>query len=158
MIGGLIGLGIIVVGAKKGFCVPKDIWDFGPQKTWPAEWTGSITTAEATEFKPHMSQFMAWLPYVLIGGVLVLIRIPQLGLKGWLTAQKIPFTNILGFSNVSASIDYLYLPGTPFILISLLTILLHKMNGKAVSAAWTESIAKMKAPTIALFEIGRAHV
>lgn len=151
MIGGLIGLGIIVAGAKKGFCVPKDIWDFGPQKTWPAEWTGSITTAEATEFKPHMSQFMAWLPYVLIGGVLVLTRIPQLGLKGWLTAQKIPFTNILGFSNVSASIDYLYLPGTPFILISLLTILLHKMNGKAVSAAWTESIAKMKAPTIALF-------
>ncbi len=151
MIGGLIGLGIIVTGAKKGFCVPKDIWDFGPQKTWPAEWTGSITTAEATEFKPHMSQFMAWLPYVLIGGVLVLTRIPQLGLKGWLTAQKIPFTNILGFSNVSASIDYLYLPGTPFILISLLTILLHKMNGKAVSAAWTESIAKMKAPTIALF-------
>ena len=123
----------------------------GSQKTWPAEWTGSITTAEATEFKPHMSQFMAWLPYVLIGGVLVLTRIPQLGLKGWLTAQKIPFTNILGFSNVSASIDYLYLPGTPFILISLLTILLHKMNGKAVSAAWTESIAKMKAPTIALF-------
>ena len=151
MIGGLIGLGIIVAGAKKGFCVPKDIWDFGSQKTWPAEWTGSITTAEATEFKPHMSQFMAWLPYVLIGGVLVLTRIPQLGLKGWLTAQKIPFTNILGFSNVSASIDYLYLPGTPFILISLLTILLHKMNGKAVSAAWTESIAKMKAPTIALF-------
>ena len=40
MIGGLIGLGIIVAGAKKGFCVPKDIWDFGPQKTWPAEWTG----------------------------------------------------------------------------------------------------------------------
>lgn len=151
MIGGLIGLGIIVAGAKKGFCVPKNIWDFGPQKTWPAEWTGSITTAEATEFKPHMSQFMAWLPYVLIGGVLVLTRIPQLGLKGWLTAQKIPFTNILGFSNVSASIDYLYLPGTPFILISLLTILLHKMNGRAVSAAWTESIAKMKAPTIALF-------
>lgn len=151
MIGGLIGLGIIVAGAKKGFCVPKDTWDFGPQKTWPAEWTGSITTAEATEFKPHMSQFMAWLPYVLIGGVLVLTRIPQLGLKGWLTAQKIPFTNILGFSNVSASIDYLYLPGTPFILISLLTILLHKMNGRAVSAAWTESIAKMKAPTIALF-------
>lgn len=151
MIGGLIGLGIIVAGAKKGFCVPKDTWDFGPQKTWLAEWTGSITTAEATEFKPHMSQFMAWLPYVLIGGVLVLTRIPQLGLKGWLTAQKIPFTNILGFSNVSASIDYLYLPGTPFILISLLTILLHKMNGKAVSAAWTESITKMKAPTIALF-------
>lgn len=151
MIGGLIGLGIIVAGAKKGFCVPKDTWDFGPQKTWPAEWTDSITTAEATEFKPHMSQFMAWLPYVLIGGVLVLTRIPQLGLKGWLTAQKIPFTNILGFSNVSASIDYLYLPGTPFILISLLTILLHKMNGRAVSAAWTESIAKMKAPTIALF-------
>jgi lactate permease len=150
MIGGLIGLGVIVYGAKKGFCVPKDTWDFGPQKTWPAEWTGAIATSETTEFKPRMSQFMAWLPYILIGIVLVLTRIPELGLKGWLTAQKIPFNNILGY-NVSASIDYLYLPGTPFILISLLTIWLHKMKGDAVKAAWTETFSKMKAPTIALF-------
>jgi lactate permease len=151
LIGGLVGLGVLVFLTKKGVCVPKDVWDFGPQSGWEAEWTGSIATSAQTEFKPHMSQFMAWLPYVIIGAILVLTRIPELGLKAWLSAQKIPFTGILGYKNVNASIDYLYLPGTiPFALVALLTILLHKMDGKKTTAAWTTSIAKMKAPTIAL--------
>ncbi len=152
LIGGLVGLGIIVAGAKRGFCVPETPWDFGPQSSWDAEWTGSIRTAANTEFKAHMSQFRAWLPYVLIGLILVVTRIPELGLKGFLSAQKIPFNDILGYKGVSASIDYLYLPGTiPFTLVALLTILLHGMKGDAVKRAWGESIAKMKSPTIALF-------
>ena len=152
LIGGLVGLGIIVAGAKRGFCVPEETWDFGPQSTWDPEWTGTIKTAAKTEFKAHMSQFKAWLPYILIGAILVVTRVPSLGLKGFLSAQKIPFDNILGFKGVSASIDYLYLPGTiPFTLVALLTILLHGMSGDAVKRAWSESFAKMKAPTIALF-------
>ncbi|WP_028576051.1 L-lactate permease [Desulfomicrobium escambiense] len=152
MIGGLVGLGIIVAGAKAGFCVPKDTWDFGPQSTWDAEWTGTIATSTSTEFKPHMSQFKAWLPYILIGAILVVTRIPELGLKAVLAAQKLPFNDILGYKGVSASIDYLYLPGTiPFMLVAILTIALHGMKGDAVKQAWTESFVKMKAPTIALF-------
>ncbi len=150
MIGGLIGLGIIVTGAKKGFCMPKDSWDFAPRSSWLEEWTGTITTSTNTEFSAHMSQFKAWLPYVLTGAILVLTRIPSLGLKGFLTAQKIPFSNILGFEGVNAAIQYLYIPGAPFILVSILTIWLHGMKGERVSKAWTESFAKMKAPTIAL--------
>ncbi len=151
LIGGLVGLGIIVMGAKKGFCVPEKNWDFGPQSTWDAEWTGNIKTSENSEFKSHMSQFRAWLPYVLIGLILVVTRIPSLGLKGFLAAQKIAFTNILGYAGVSASIDYLYLPGTiPFMLVAILTIGIHGMKGEAVKSAWTETFAKMKSPTIAL--------
>lgn len=152
LIGGLVGLGVIVAGAKRGFCVPESSWDFGPQASWDAEWTGSIKTSANTEFKPHMSQFRAWMPYVLIGAILVVTRIPELGLKGFLSAQKIPFNDILGYEGVSASIDYLYLPGTiPFTLVALLTILLHGMKADAVKRAWGESITKMKSPTIALF-------
>lgn len=151
MIGGLVGLGVLVYATKRGFCVPKDVWDFGPQSTWDAEWTGSIATSTNTEFKSHMSQFMAWLPYVLIGLILVLTRIPSLGLKGWLSAQKIAFTNILGYQGVNASIDYLYLPGTvPFILVAILTIGLHHMSSQKASLAWKETFVKMKSPTIAL--------
>jgi lactate permease len=99
-----------------------------------------------------MSQFKAWLPYILIGAILVVTRIPELGLKAILAAQKLPFTDILGYTGVSASIDYLYLPGTiPFMLVALLTIMIHGMKGSAVKQAWTESFVKMKAPTIALF-------
>ncbi|MFI3271436.1 MAG: L-lactate permease [Pseudomonadota bacterium] len=151
LIGGLVGLGVIVMGAKKGFCVPEKTWDFGPQSTWDAEWTGNIKTSENSEFKSHMSQFRAWLPYVLIGLILVVTRIPSLGLKGFLAAQKIAFTDILGYAGVSASIDYLYLPGTiPFMLVAILTIGIHGMKGQAVKSAWTETFAKMKSPTIAL--------
>lgn len=152
LIGGLVGLGIIVAGAKKGFCVPKETWDFGPMEKWDADWTGEIKGSTNCEFKCHMSQFKAWLPYILIGLILVLTRIPELGLKGWLAAQKIAFVDIMGFTGVSASIDYLYLPGTiPFMLVALLTILIHGMPGEAAKKAWVESFAKMKNPTIALF-------
>ncbi len=151
LIGGLVGLGILVAGTKKGFCVPDDVWTFGPQDTWDPEWTGTVQTSTKTEFTPHMSQFKAWLPYALIGFILVITRINELGLKGWLASKSIAFNDILGFTNVDAGIQYLYLPGTiPFILVAILTIGIHGMNGDAVKRAWTTSIGKMKAPTIAL--------
>lgn len=89
LIGGLVGLGIIVAGAKAGFCMPKDTWGISwSQSTWDASWTGTIATKVGTEFKPHMSQFKAWLPYILIGAILVVTRVPSLGLKAILAAQK----------------------------------------------------------------------
>lgn len=152
LIGGLVGLGVVVAGAKKGFCVPEKSWDFGDPDKWDPEWTGDIKGGQTKEFKAHMSQFKAWLPYILIGAILVITRIPELGLKGLLAGQKISFNGILGFDNVNASIAYLYLPGTiPFVLVALLTILIHGMKGDAAKRAWTESIAKMKNPAIALF-------
>lgn len=149
MLGGLIGLGVVVWGAKMGFCVPKEVWGFGDPKDWDASWTGT-TGAAGTEFKSHMSQFRAWLPYVIICILLVISRIPELGLKGWLSAQKITYNNILGFKDLSEGITYLYLPGTFFIVVALLTIWIHKMPGEAVKSAWQESFSKMKNPTIAL--------
>lgn len=150
MLGGLLGLGVVVWGAKQGFCVPKDSWGFGDPAKWDASWSGTANQNTGTEFKAHMSQFQAWLPYVIICILLVISRIPELGIKGWMTAQKITFSNILGFADISESITYLYLPGTFFIFVALLTIWLHKMPAPAVKAAWGESIRKMKSPTIAL--------
>ena len=150
MLGGLLGLAVVIWGTKKGFCVPKDVWGFAPHSEWDPSWSGTVPLNTKTEFQAHMSQFMAWLPYVIICALLVISRIPQLGLKAWLTAQKLNFIDILGFKGVSASIDYLYVPGTFFIVVALLTILLHKMPGSAVKDAWAESFRKMKAPTIAL--------
>ncbi|WP_419784930.1 L-lactate permease [Pseudodesulfovibrio sp.] len=151
LIGGLVGLGIIIYGAKAGFCMPAKSWDFGPADKWDPEWTGTVS-AESSEFKAHMSQFRAWLPYILIGLILVLTRIPELGLKGLLASQAIKFTSILGFKSVNASIAYLYLPGTiPFILVALLTVLIHGMPAEKVKLSWKQAFATMKNPTIALF-------
>ena len=150
LIGGLVGLGVVIVGAKKGIFLPKDIWSFGDSSTWEPEWTGAIRAGDA-EFQSQMSQFKAWLPYLLIGLILVVTRIPQLGLKGLLTGVSISFTNILGYEHINNSVQPLYLPGTiPFIFVALLTIGLHKMNGKAVASAWTEALHNLKKPAIAL--------
>lgn len=152
LIGGLIGLGIVVWGARQGIALPEDSWSFGPQSKWEDDWVGTVRPEEDCKFEAHMSQFRAWLPYVLIGLILVLTRIPELGIKGFLAAQKIPFNNILGYESVNAAIAYLYLPGTiPFVLVAIITIGLHSMSGESVTRAWTESIQKMKNPAIALF-------
>lgn len=152
LIGGLIGLGVIIAGAKAGFCMPAEKWDFGPHDKWENDWSGEVRYEGKTAFKPHMSQFKAWLPYILIGLLLVVTRIPQLGLQEFLSAQSLNFANILGFESVSASIAYLYLPGTiPFTLVAILTIFLHRMPGEKVKAAWSQTITTMKNPTIALF-------
>ncbi|WP_320175027.1 L-lactate permease [Maridesulfovibrio sp.] len=152
LIGGLVGLGIAVFGAKNGFCVPEKTWDFGAPSTWDAEWTGSVSAENSGEFKAHMSQFKAWTPYILIGLILVITRIPELGLKGMLAGVAIPFKNILGFASVNNSIKVLYLPGTiPFALVAVLTIFIHGMPADKAATAWKEAIAKMKNPTIALF-------
>ncbi len=150
LIGGLAGLGLVVVGAKKGLFLPKDVWTFGDASHWDPEWTGTISGG-STEFREHMSQFRAWLPYVLIGLILVATRIPQLGLKGILTGIVIKFPNILGFENVNNALQPLYLPGTiPFMLVALLTIFIHGMSMKKAAAAWKLALGNLKNPAIAL--------
>jgi len=151
LLGGLIGLGATVYGAKRGWFLPKNVWDFGPQSDWEAEWTGEIPTTDKCEFKAHMSQFMAWLPYILIGLFLVITRVSYLPVKGWVTAFKISFPQILGYETVNFSMTPFYLPGViPFMLVAVLTIFLHRMNAEKVKAAWGDSIKRMKNPTIAL--------
>ena len=152
LIGGLIGLGIVVWGAKRGIAVPKDVFTFGTQKDWDPEWTGTVSAVEGSKFKASMSQFKAWSPYMLIGLILVLTRIEQLGLKGWLSGITISFQNILGYEAVSGSLAVLYLPGTiPFMLVAILTIFIHQMSFDKVKSAWVDAIKRIKNPAIALF-------
>ncbi|MFW6401793.1 MAG: L-lactate permease [Desulfohalobiaceae bacterium] len=152
LIGGLIGLGLVVLGAKKGIAVPKDVFTFGSQKDWEPEWTGTVSVQEGHQYQARMSQFRAWMPYMLIGLILVLTRIPELGLKSLLSGITITWSNILGYEQVSGDIAILYLPGTiPFMLVAILTIAIHGMGAGQVKEAWGAAIKRMKNPTIALF-------
>ncbi|MFW5488125.1 MAG: L-lactate permease [Desulfovibrio sp.] len=151
LLGGLLGTAAVIYAAKQGWFLPEDTWDFGPQSTWEADWTGSIKPEEGKEYKPHMSQFRAWLPYVLIGIILVLTRINDLPFKGMVSAWVISFHHILGFETVNFSMKPLYLPGTiPFALVAVLTVFLHKMPAAKVKEAWTDTFKSMKNPAIAL--------
>ena len=152
ILGGLIGLGTVVMGAKQGWFLPEENWDFGPQSDWDKDWTGQIKTSEKQEFKAQMSQFMAWLPYILVGFILVLTRVNFLPLRKMLSGITISWQNILGFETVSATLQPFFIPGViPFTLVAILTIFLHRMKTENVKKAWVDSIKRMKDPAIALF-------
>lgn len=150
LIGGLIGLGIVVTAAKKGLFMPETVWEFGERSTWEKEWMGEIEVG-STNLKAHMSQFMAWLPYVLIAGILVLTRIGTLPFKAMVSSWKISFVHILGYETVNFSMTPLYLPGVvPFMLVALITIFLHRIPAEKAAKAWKDSFIRMKNPTIAM--------
>ncbi len=159
LIGGLVGLAVLIFLTKKGFCVPKDVWTFDSQDKWDADWSGTIKATDVTVFKEHMSQTMAWMPYILCGVFLVLTRVPFFGLKSIVTDPmfSLGMSNILGVQGISSYIAVLNLPGTiPFILVAIITIFMHGMlkndevGSNKVGRAWGTAIAKMQAPTIAL--------
>ncbi len=151
LLGGLVGLGLTVFGAKRGWFLPEEVWDFPPQSDWEAEWTGEIPTTDTCDFTAHMSQLRAWTPYVLIGLILVLTRVGFLPFKDWVTALEIRIPDILGYDTVDFSMRPLYLPGViPFTLVAVLTIFIHGMKPAAVKTAWVDAVKRMKKPAIAL--------
>jgi len=151
LLGGLIGLGLVIPAARKGWGLPTANWDFGPQSGWEPEWTGEIATAKNIEFCCHMSQLRAWLPYVLVGLFLVATRASFLPLVEWVKAWEITVPHILGQKGITYSLRPLYNPGlVPFILVALLTAFLHRMRPTQVSRAWGTALKRMKNPTIAL--------
>lgn len=155
LIGGLVSLGILVLAAKKNFLTPKDNWDFAPRDSWADYWIGSTQNEAsenaATAQSPKMSLFMAWLPYILISLILVLTRIPALGLKKILIGLKLSFEPIFGVAGTAYSFAYGYLPGIiPFILVAIITIVLHKMKFEEVKTSWSLTFTQVSKAAIPL--------
>jgi len=142
LLGSLIGITIVVIAAKKGFLMPKNIWRFDDEKNWPPEWFGSLSVTQNKGLAGSgMSLAKAWSPYLMLAFILVLTRLTQLPIKGWLTGIKISWNEILGTS-ISAVSTPLYLPGTILLLVGIITIVAHKMDLKKVRTAFSDS-AKM---------------
>lgn len=140
--GGLIGLAIVVTAAKNGFLMPKgEAWDFEAKENWDPSWTGTIEIHDISA-KTKMSGLMAWMPYVLVGLFLVLTRLSFLPIMGWTKSWNVVWPKIFG-TTISASFQPLYLPGTVFIVVSLITFFMHKMNGTAYARAWKGSAKTM---------------
>ncbi len=149
ILGGLIGLAIIIPTTRAGLFVPKKAWDFGPKDSWDSSWKGSIQMNGNENTKP-VSLIRAWIPYALIGGLLVLTRLKTLPFGGWLKANTVRFTDLFDIQ-VTAEIDLLYNPGVmPFMLIALLSIPLFDMKTQAVKHAWGEALQRIAGPAIAL--------
>ena len=150
LLGGLIGLAIVVTAAKRGLFMPdpSDYWDFPDKDKWDPEWSGTIEIRDDST-KTTMSSLMAWAPYGLVGLLLVLTRLRALPFFGWLNAWSVRWPEILG-SSITASFQPLFLPGTVFIVVSLTTFLLHRVDTASYAKAWSSSIKTTAAASIAL--------
>ena len=138
LLGGLIGLAIVTVAARRGFLVPKKTWDFADAREWPSEWLGSVEMKLDELTAKPMSTLRAWLPYVLVGALLVLSRtVPEVG--AFMKSVVLVFPNILGEAGVKADFMPLYLPGGILVLVVLATFFLHGMKVRELGAALGES-------------------
>ncbi|MBR2848539.1 MAG: L-lactate permease [Clostridia bacterium] len=151
LIGALVSIAATVLAAKNGFLVPKNTWDFGDTAKWDEEWLATSEVAPIKESK--MSLILAWTPYLLIAAILVITRIPQFGIKTLLTSGA-PFVlkidNLLGFENLDWSLKWAYLPGTFFILVSLITNVIHKMDKQIIKRSWADTLKQVSGAAVAL--------
>lgn len=149
LLGGLTGLMILVPLTKAGFLKPKEVWDFPEKIHWGGNWNGTISMSATTGNK-NISIFRAWIPYILIGLLLLLSRIRSLPFEGWLKSVSFDYSGLLN-TTIKGNFAPLYIPGImPFMLVALLIIPLLRMNGRQVSLAWKGALKGIKNPLIAL--------
>ena len=150
LVGAFIGLGVVVVSAKKGFLMPKTIWNFSDESEWESDWKSSIIQRDIK--KSNMKLINAWVPYLLITLILIITRIPSLGLKELLSSQEILLPNIMGVKELNYSLKWAYLPGTiPFVLVVLITHFIHRMSMDQIKTSWKNTFKQVTNPAIVLF-------
>ncbi|WP_203329105.1 L-lactate permease [Candidatus Laterigemmans baculatus] len=161
LFGGAIGLGTVVWVVRRGWFLPTGpAWDFGPAADWPASWSGRLSAGgpereSRSGSEPTSGNFVrpgvvaAWVPYLVVALLLVLTRLPGLPIGGWLRMVEVRWDGILGTS-ISASLQPLYLPGTIFILTSLIAWPTHRVAGTAYWRAWRRSGGTLAAASVAL--------
>ena len=161
ILGAIIGMIIVVTAAKKGFLMPKTTWQFPDEDEWEPDWHSSTVketvvsdengSAETVLAKPKMGFLLSWTPYLIITAILVLTRIPQVGLRPIFQGAKLTIPNILGVDNLNYELQWAWLPGTVFIAVAFITHFIHKMSKESVKAAWKDTGNQVKEAAIAMF-------
>ncbi len=150
LFGALIGLVVSVAAAKKGFLIPKKTWHFAQQSEWPEEWKADSVPSQLE--KSEMPLWKAWLPYGLIAVLLVVTRIPALGIKQFLQTDMfvIRIDELFGVPNTSYTLKWAFLPGIMFIAAAVITIFLHRMNARNTINAWKDTFAQVAGAAAAI--------
>ena len=160
LLGGLIGLFVFAFTTSKGFLTPGTNWQFSASSQWPAHWKSQLPAAPDTQKEQGiMPAWQAWLPYVLVGLILLLGRLPSLGLNPVLKQLSINWNDILG-TTLSQGIVPLYNPGLlPFALVALLIPFIHGLNFTESGKAVKETFTTIGPAAVALFfAVGMVYV
>ncbi len=155
LLGSLVGLAIVVPAAKKGFLLPQGKpWDFESKSVWDASWNGTISS-ELGEPPANLPLWKAWFPYLVIALLLVATRLPVLHLGQLIKLVAVPWDstlteNLFGTPVTIKPVQPLYLPGTVFLVASLVTVFLHRMSRAAVGRAVRRSSRMLVSASVAL--------
>ncbi len=151
LLGGLIGLGVVTFAAQKGFLMPKETWDFGPRSAWGADWMGNVDPEKETahDGQSEMGIVRAWVPYLLVALVLVLTRIPSLGLQSRLAGVRWEWPNIFG-TPITGALQPVYLPGFMFLLVIGATYFIHAMKRDEIKQSWRVAGGQIAGAAVAL--------
>lgn len=152
LVGGFIGLAIVVPAAKKGFLMPKEIFDFPARKDWASEWIGDLAPSNDDEHasKPKFSVVRAFAPYLIVILLLIVTRtIPEV--KKFLTGPEltIKFTELFG-TKINHSESLLYSPASVLLLTSIICIFLFSMKKEDIKRSWSSSAKTMLSAAPAL--------
>src|SRR5699024_6917546 len=137
-----------VIAAKKGWFMPKDmVWRFKEKSEWKKEWSGvlKIESDKVASF----SSFRSWLPYIIVASLLFIVNAAFLPVSSWMGKPVISVNNISGAA-LATEFGLLPSPGFIFLIISILTFWLHKMDGEMFKRALRESAKAIGAAGAAL--------
>lgn len=156
LLGGLIGLAIVIPTARLGFFMPRkdQVWDFAAPHQWETNWTGASFESKIETSTREVGTLMAWMPYVIVAALLVLTRQTSLPGSDFSPAAivksiQVPIEGILG-TKISHQLYPLHSPGTLFILASLATWGLHRIQGRQYLAAWHDAGRTVRTASVAL--------
>lgn len=150
LIGSMLTMGVVIFAVKKGWFVPKEPWDFDVRENWDDSWKSLQEVKQDRD--TGMSTVLAWVPYAIILVILILTRLPNLPIKPWLNANGIVKINaILGVEKASWAWKAFNNPGIfPFILVCLITFVIHKMPGDKIKETIVDTAKQVSGAFIAL--------
>ena len=151
LIGAIPTLFIVIVAARRGFLCPKEVWDFEPRDHWDPSWLSKQEVQKDVD--NGMSAVLAWVPYILIGVILVGTRLNWFGLKTLLTSDifRIKITDFFGVEAVTWNWNWGWSPGIiPFILVGILTFFLHRMPKDKIRESVSSTLKQCSGAAIAL--------
>ena len=141
MLGALIGMAIYTLLLKMGL--------FHSQK--PYTFLDEVGTRNIKAEKPNINYgiFRAFLPYIIISLVLILIRIIPLAKEFCATSGTLAFENIFG-TTASFTFKFLQNPGIYFLFIVLLSHLIFNMSRGQIQTTWKNTFRSLAPAAIAL--------
>lgn len=151
LLGALVGLSLVTTAAKRGWMLPANEppWKFAESATWPDVWKGQVAFDERQIATRRLPTWLAWTPYLMVAICLLATRlIPSLTTA--IRSVGLDFNQIFGCESVSVRIEPLYLPGTIFVFVSVLTVFLHRVSFAATRAAWQRSFRVISRASVPL--------